>query len=173
MLDGREAAMKDKRLAPECPGIDDCPVGGACSPARFVPCIDMARAHAQKLKLCDELEAIADDLPSRVDRLQCLTVASSLVPLLRECHRFEEEIVFPVFARAQDGEKIVARLTSEHLEDDCAAEDLSEVLLAHGHGRPIENPEAFGYMLRALFESMRRHIAFERDHVLPAVGGTA
>lgn len=164
--------MKDKRLVAGCARIDDCPVGGACSPARFVPCIDMARAHAQKLKLCDQLEAIADDLPSRVDRLQCLTVASSLVPLLRECHRFEEEIVFPVFARAREGEQVVARLIAEHLEDDCAAEDLSEVLLAHGHGRPIENPEAFGYMLRALFEKMRRHIAFERDHVLPAVGRT-
>ena len=165
--------MKDKRPALECPQPEDCPVGGACSPARFVPCIDMARAHERKLKLCDELEAIADDLPSRVDRLQCLTVASSLVPLLRECHRFEEGIVFPVFARTPSGAKIVERLTSEYLEDDCAAEDLSEVLLAHGHGRPIENPEAFGYMLRALFESMRRHIAFERDHVLPAVRGAA
>jgi len=76
---------------------------------------------------------------------------------------------FPAFARLQGGEDIVARLKMEHLEDDCAAADLSEVLLAHGHGRPIENPEALGYMLRALFESMRRHIAFERDHVLPGI----
>ena len=131
----------------------------------------MGRAHAQKLKLCAALETIADDLPSRVDRLQCLSVASSLLPLLRECHKFEEEIVFPVFARGRGrgGSEIVERLIAEHLQDGCAAEDLSEALLAYGHGQPIENPEAFGYMLRALFESMRRHIAFERYHVLPAV----
>jgi hemerythrin-like domain-containing protein len=98
-------------------------------------------------------------------------VASSLVPLLRECHRFEEEIVFPAFARraGAGGNEVVARLVAEHVEDDCAAEDLSEALLAYGHGEAIENPEAFGYMLRALFESMRRHIAFERYHVLPAL----
>ncbi len=161
--------MNENKSASRCARMDECVASGACSPARFVPCIDMARAHAQKLRLCDTLEAIADDLPSRVDRLQCLAVANSLVPLLRECHRFEEEIVFPAFARMHGADKIVARLIAEHLEDDCAAEDLSEVLLAHGHGQPIENPEAFGYMLRALFESMRRHIAFERDHVLPAV----
>jgi hypothetical protein len=127
----------------------------------------MARAHDRKLKLCSELEAIADDLPSRVDRLQCLAVASSLVPLLRECHRFEEEAVFPGLALTRGGEAIVARLKVEHLEDDCAAADVSETLLACGHGGEIDSPEAFGYMLRALFESIRRHIAFERDYILP------
>jgi len=129
----------------------------------------MARAHTEKLKLCDALEAIADHLPFFVDRLQCLAVASSLVPLLRECHRFEEEIVFPAFAEARGADQVIARLKSEHFEDAGAAEDLSEALLTHGHGQPIDNPEALGYMLRALFESMRRHIAFERDHILPAI----
>ncbi|WP_246671978.1 MULTISPECIES: hemerythrin domain-containing protein [unclassified Mesorhizobium] len=132
---------------------------------------DMRRAHVQKLALCHILEGIADDLPSRVDRLQCLAVAADLLPLLRECHRFEEEVVFPAFARQTGEEDTVARLKLEHLEDESAAADLSEALLAHGHGRPIENPEAFGYMLRAFFESMRRHIAFERDHVLPEILG--
>lgn len=164
--------MNDRKLPAGC-ARSDCQVGSACSPGRFIPCVDMARAHAQKLNLCDQLEAIADDLPSRVDRLQCLAVASSLVPLLHACHHFEEEVVFPAFAQSPGGDKIVARLTAEHVEDECAAEDLSEALLAHGHGQPIENPEAFGYMLRALFESMRRHIAFERDHILPAVSGPA
>jgi hemerythrin-like domain-containing protein len=155
--------------ASQCSHLDQCPVGEACAPMRFMPCIDMGRVHEQKLRICSRLEAIADDVPSRVDRLQCLDVASSLVPLLRECHRFEEEIVFPVFARRSGGAAIVSRLKMEHIEDDCAASDVSEALLALGHGHEIENPEAFGYMLRALFESMRRHIAFERDHVFPHV----
>ena len=130
---------------------------------------DMRRAHVQKLALCQVLEGIADDLPSRVDRLQCLAVAADVLPLLRECHRFEEEVVFPVFARRTGEEDAVARLKLEHLEDESSAADLSEALLAYGHGRQIENPEAFGYVLRAFFESVRRHIAFERDHVLPEV----
>ena len=145
--------------------MSDSNLGPLRSPA------DMKQAHVRMLALCHMLEGIADDLPSRVDRFQCLAVAADLLPVLRECHRFEEEIVFPAFARIQGGEEIVARLKLEHLEDDCAAADLGEVLLAHGHGRPIENPEALGYMLRALFESMRRHIAFERDHVLPEILG--
>lgn len=159
--------MSDRPSA--CGRPDLCPVGEACAPRRFVPCVDMGRAHASKLMLCDALEAIADDLPSRIDRMRCLVVAGSLVPLLRECHRYEEEIVFPVFARTPAGARVVARLKEEHLQDDCAAEELSEALLACGHGRPVENPEAFGYALRALFEPLRRHIAFERDHVLPAI----
>jgi hypothetical protein len=163
--------MNDRPSASPCAQTGECQIQGACVPARFVPCIDITTVHAQKLKLCDALEAIADALPSRLDRLQCLAVASSLVPLLRECHRFEEEHVFPVFARRRGGGEIVARLKAEHLEDDCAAEDLSEALLGYGHGRPVENPEAFGYMLRALFGAMRRHIAFERDHLLPKLGG--
>lgn len=57
----------------------------------------------------------------------------------------------------------------ENLEDDCA--DLSEALLGFGHGQAVENPEAFDEALRALFGSTRRHIAFERDHLLPNLGG--
>lgn len=135
--------------------------------------LSIVRAHERKLRLCDALEAIADDLPSRVDPLLCLDVASSLVPMLRASHRFEEEVVFPAFARTETEERIVARLRAEHLEDECLAEDLSEALLARGHGGEIANPEAFGYMLRALFEALRRHIAFERDHLLPALARTA
>jgi hypothetical protein len=131
----------------------------------------MARSHRRILEMCDALEAIADDLPSRVDRLRCLTLASNLMPHLREAWRFEEEAVFPAFARIAGAEHVVARLRAEHFEDGCAAEDLTEALLAHGHGRPIESAEAFGYMLRALFGSMRRHVAFEHDHVMPAIRG--
>ena len=35
-----------------------------------------------------------------------------------------------------------------------------------GKGKSPGNPEATGYMLRGFFEALRRHIAFERDHLL-------
>jgi hemerythrin-like domain-containing protein len=119
------------------------------------------------------MEAIADTLPS-VDRLECLQLANQLVPLLREAHRYEEDEVFPVFERA-GGLGLVARIASvrrlkaEHIEDECAAQDLTELLLEIGHGGPIANPEALGFMLRAFFDTLRRHIAFEREHVVPIV----
>jgi hypothetical protein len=138
-----------------------------------VPCRDISEAHHSKLDLCDRMEAIADALPS-VDRLQCLQVGNRLVPLLREAHRYEEEDVFPAFERA-GGLGLMARIASvrrlkaEHVEDECAAQDLTELLLEIGHGGAIANPEALGFMLRAFFDTLRRHIAFEREHVVPIV----
>ena len=147
-----------------------CDAHAAC-----LVCADIERAHEDKLQLCREIEAIADALPS-VDWLLCLHVANRLVPLLREAHRYEEEEVFPVFERTDGYEPMariasVRRLKAEHIEDECAAQDLTEVLLEIGHGGSIENPEALGFMLRAFFETIRRHIAFEREHVLPVVAG--
>lgn len=144
---------------------------GAGREPGFIPRIDMARGHTRMLEACEALESLADDLPAHVDRLRCLMLASSLVPLIEACHRFEEQFVFPVFALSQRNAVIVNRLKAEHVQDRCAAEDLSEALLAYGEGQPIANPEAFGYMLRALFDSMRRHIAFEQDCILTVLPG--
>ncbi|TIT86606.1 MAG: hemerythrin domain-containing protein, partial [Mesorhizobium sp.] len=109
-----------------------------------------------------------------VDRLQCLGVANTIVPLLREIHRYEETVVFPAYEAALTlAESKLAstnRLRAEHLEDECYADELTEALLAIGHGDRIENAEAVGFMLRGFFESVRRHIAFEREHILPRIG---
>ncbi|MFN3546346.1 MAG: hemerythrin domain-containing protein [Mesorhizobium sp.] len=157
-----------------CEVPQTCPVSGACGHDGLVPCVEMTNAHHSKLRLCEALEEIADRLPGDIDRFRCLEIASSLVPLLRRCHEYEEEVVYPAFEVAQmrgsGAAATVRRLKTEHLEDECAAQDLSEVLLAIGHGDPIDNPEAVGFMLRAFFEAVRRHVAFERDHVLPAIG---
>ncbi|MGX5851351.1 hemerythrin domain-containing protein [Mesorhizobium sp. PL10] len=127
--------------------------------------------HDRKLRIYDELEAIADGLPS-VNRSRCLLMAKELVPLLRISYAREEEHLFPAFARdATDGKPMASlrRLRAEHIEDECAAQDLTDTLLTIGHGGRITNPEALGFMLRAFFCASRRHIAFEREHVLPVV----
>lgn len=114
---------------------------------------------------------VADSLPSRVDRLLCLRIANELVPCLRESHSYEEGIVFPAFLKGSGEERVrgasVRRLEAEHVQDECAAQDLTEMLMSIGHGSSVANPEALGFMLRAFFESLRRHIAFEREHLLP------
>lgn len=168
-----------KPLPADCGTADACPVAGACACAAegHVPCRDISQAHHRKLELCERMEAIADALPL-VDRMQCLQVANQLVPLLREAHRYEEDEVFPVFERAGGlGLAVriasVRRLKAEHIEDECAAQDLTELLLEIGHGGAIANPEALGFMLRAFFETLRRHIAFEREHVVPIVAERA
>ena len=163
-----------KSFAASCEAPQACPVVGACARGAegAVPCLDIARVHRGKLHLCAAMEAIADALPAAVDRMECLHIASELVPLLREAHRYEEETIFPVFEEMQGPGRparaaSVRRLRAEHVEDECAAQDLTEVLLEVGHGAAIDNAEALGFMLRAFFETLRCHIAFEREHILP------
>ena len=150
-----------------------CPVAAACLPGRRVPCLDVALAHDEKLKFCNALEEIADGLPGRLDRRKCLIVAAALPPLLAQSHAYEEKYVFPAFQR--NGRNRLARLMTvrrlkmEHVEDQCAAQDLADALVEIGEGGPVRNPEALGFMLRAFFETMRRHIAFEREHLFPLV----
>lgn len=136
------------------------------------PAAAMRRVHVDKLRLCDALEAIADALPDAIDRVHCLSVASELVPMLRAAHRFEECHIFPLYAKARGDEAeapSIARLKAEHVEDECFADEITETLLAIGRGGPIGNAEATGFMLRGFFEMQRRHIAFEREHILPLV----
>lgn len=156
-----------------CDTPNDCPVVSVCAGETIIPCLDIGRAHREKLDLCDRLEAIADTLPANIDRFQCLHVANRLVPLFRATHAYEENYLFPEFGsderHGNARRESIRRLTAEHIEDECAAQDITEVLMAIGHGAPVENPEALGFMLRAFFECVRRHIAFEREHILPVM----
>lgn len=61
------------------------------------------------------------------------------------------------------------RLLAEHVEDECFAGELTEALLLLGRNGSADNPEALGFMLRGFFEARRRHVAFEREHVLPQI----
>ena len=128
----------------------------------------MQRAHREKLRLCAALEEIADSLPDRVDTLMCLSTANTLLPMLRNIHRYEEETIFPAYAAVTHDTGCVERLKAEHLEDECFADELTEALLLAGHGGTVANPEALGFMLRGFFETIRRHVAFERELILPA-----
>lgn len=138
----------------------------------FVSTAAMERALEEKIRLCDILEEIADSLPDNIDKARCLQIASVLVPVVRSTHRYEEEVIFPAYQSALAEDTLpspLKRLRSEHYEDECYADELTEALLAVARGGDVKNAEAFGYMLRAFFESVRRHVAFEREHVLPAI----
>lgn len=130
-------------------------------------------AHAQMLRLCGLLEEVADSLPASVDRRKCLMIACELEPLVRGIHRFEEETLLPAYERALErrgrGRGSLERLLAEHVEDECFAGELSEALLLLGRDGCVDNPEALGFMLRGFFEGQRRHVAFEREHVLPEI----
>ena len=130
----------------------------------------MRRGHEEMLRLCDALESVADALPANLDQLHCLALAESLEPLVDVCQRYEEHCVFPCYLEASGRQDVVDRLRREHIEDAGAAHELAEVLREVGKGNGIENCEALGYMLRAFFGAVRRHVAFEHDHVRPLIG---
>lgn len=128
------------------------------------------RAHVALHTLCDMLEQIADSLPRDVSRSTCASLGGDLLPLLRDIHQFEEDSLYPLaiqrLGATPEVESTIRRLQYEHCEDECFAEELSDALRELGGGKAPRNPEATGYMLRGFFEALRRHIAFERDHLL-------
>ncbi|NNF81038.1 MAG: hemerythrin domain-containing protein [Rhizobiales bacterium] len=127
--------------------------------------------HDQHLQLCDLLEEIADSLPDRVDERQCVYAADALRYRVNIHHQLEEEVLFPRLMARATGDRelrgILNRLADEHRTDEGHCEEAIELLTKLSHGMPPPNVEAAGYMLRGLFEGLRRHIAFENDHVLP------
>lgn len=132
----------------------------------------MMSAQAEQLALCSELEDIADSLPSSVNRQKCIFAAQALGPLIKMAHSYEETVFFPWLEThslpGEDLDTTLTRLKFEHFEDECYAEELVDTLLRLGRGDQV-NMEATGYMLRGFFEALRRHIAFERDHLMRAI----
>lgn len=130
----------------------------------------MRRAHAAQLALCDRLETIADSLPGGLSRRECLLAARALGPQMAKVHRFEEQQVYPHFAasleQSAEARKTIARLKHEHFEDEGYAAELRDALRIAARSRRAQNPETLGFMLRGFFGAVRRHVAFERDHVL-------
>lgn len=128
------------------------------------------RAQDDLLDLCRELEDIADSLPASINRQTCIHAARAVGPLIKIVHSYEEKVLFPALsagsAGSEDFAQTLQRLKFEHFADECFAEELSERLLLLGAGDADVNMEATGYMLRGFFEGLRRHLAFEREHLL-------
>lgn len=136
----------------------------------------LRRSHGEQLALCKELEEIADSLPSSINRQKCIYAAKALGPLIKGGHHYEETVLFPQLQSSEGAPAHLAqtleRLKFEHFEDECFAEELTDALLKLGSDDTV-NMEAVGYMLRGFFEGIRRHIAFEREHLLAGVSDKA
>ncbi len=128
-------------------------------------------SHRDQLALCTSLEAIADSLPGQIDRSACINAARALGPVITHAHTLEEDVIFPAillrWPQLSGLNHTIERLKFEHLEDICFSEELYDALMAYGRGEDRPAPDAFGYMLRGFFESLRRHIAFEQEVIVP------
>jgi hypothetical protein len=136
---------------------------------------DLARLLAhyldQQQLICVELEAIADSLPVSINNQASLKTADSLLPLMKQAHQFEETELFPELLKdrktGQQLRETVERLQHEHLGDEDFAEEVYNAIKTYVSEMDRSKAESLGWMLRGFFQSIRRHIAFEREHILP------
>ena len=150
--------------------------GDDCNCLDKVQCADeierQMKAHqAHQLAICAELEDIADRLPEGADAQHMLIMSRNLYSIVKTAHDFEEKRVFPLLkALSVDDEALgqsLERLKFEHWEDESFAEELSEALRRQVMQGDARHSETLAYMLRGFFEGIRRHIAFELEHIMP------
>lgn len=131
----------------------------------------VAASHRRQLALCAELEGIADSLPDRVDTQRCLHLARALCPIVMEAQALEERVLFSRFGDLEpflpDLAASIERLRWEHFEDLCFGEEIRDALYDLGRGEAGIGGDTLGYMLRGFFEGLRRHVAFEREVLVP------
>lgn len=125
---------------------------------------ELERNYQSLLELCEALETIADRLPQHDARL-CLMTADALEPLVEHTHELEEAALFPLLVASSRPElnQTVARLRQEHLADSATAGEVSDALHGLVAGRSALSADAVGYLLRAFFDGMRRHVHSELE----------
>lgn len=132
------------------------------SAAGFTALNELYRAT---LQICDRLEAVADSLP-RPDRKLCRQIAAELRPAIEAANRLEEEILFPAALGrlpAEGTRATIDRLRREHAQDSVAADEIVRILVSLSRGGGKRSWDAIGYMLRAYFLAVRRHVASEQN----------
>lgn len=135
--------------------------------------VELSKHLRACLDLCDRLEQIADQLPENIECSKCVEVAGSIYPTVKQSHEFEEKSLFPLLTdNCETGEETkitIQRLHAEHWEDESFAFEVQDALMEFASNPKQSNVEALAYMLRGFFEGVRRHVAFEWEHVVPAV----
>ena len=134
-------------------------------------CARLVLHHDEQLALCQRLEEIADELPEVGDTQLCLSLAKNILPMIRDAHTYEEKTLFPLLISFDaNNDKLASsleRLRYEHWEDESFADEVADGLIRFVTDRASSNAETLAYMLRGFFEGLRRHIAFEREHIVP------
>jgi len=129
---------------------------------RFETCL------ARQVELCCALETLADALPSRVDTRAAVLLADAVYETLHHCHQIEESLIFPTLLTAHpDMLSTITRLRTEHVEDEEQASEVKDAIMSFVILQKRKDVEEFGYLLRGLFVALRRHLAFDRDYMLP------
>jgi hemerythrin-like domain-containing protein len=136
------------------------------------PLAYLAHDHATQRALADLLEGVADGLPDATDRRAAALGAHSLRMLAARRWALEEQALFPLIERLAPAEaparRAIAIARREHRETAGRAIELAEELEALAATGRAPNPDALGFMLRAFFDGLRRHLDWMDAAVMPA-----
>jgi hemerythrin-like domain-containing protein len=154
--------------ATEKPQLFQRPPGEAA--VRADPFVLLDYDHKAQRALADLLEQIADSLPDEVNRAAAALAAKQIRTLHARHARIEDECVFPLLESRCDAEvtrRAIAIARREHEDAEGRAIELAEELDAlAATGRAI-NAEGLGFMLRAFFDALRRHLDWVDAAILP------
>lgn len=121
--------------------------------------------------LCDQLEAIADDLPHVIDLRQIRSAIQFLTIKLPVYHSDERECLFPLLQHRALQEQDIAPLLSQmqmfQVDDEGYAFEVIDLLSAMSSGSAPGVPEGNGYLLRGFFQNYRRYLSWQSLIILP------
>jgi hemerythrin-like domain-containing protein len=135
------------------------------------PLAYLAYDHKAQRALADLLESVADSLPDGVNQASVALAASLLRDSVVRRATLEEAALFPLIeAQAADGSPVRRAVVLARREQrDCAgrAIELAEELDQLAQTGRARNPDALGFMLRAYFDGLRRHLDWIDVAILP------
>lgn len=124
--------------------------------------------HGRLGELCDQLEAIADDLP-RACPTRCSRAAAQLTALVPAHHAFEFGVLAEVLGAGR--RELLERILAQHAEDEGLALEIAMALEPLSAGAAPEEPVTLGYMLRCFFNNCRRTMLVEELALQAALAG--
>jgi len=134
--------------------------------------LDLARlmdGHAELRKLCDQLEACADALPTMPSLAENRAIRARLA---KSIHRYAHgggallDALFWRDPRQPLTAALLAQIRARHAADDANAQDLIAALDPASEEQDRFPPEMLGYMLRGVFDGCRRAMGFTELAVL-------
>ncbi|EIZ80745.1 hypothetical protein WSK_0718 [Novosphingobium sp. Rr 2-17] len=123
--------------------------------------------HAGLARLCAELEAVADRLPSRPTKAEVARLSEELLLRLPASDRRDRTTLNHIFLGTHDSEPGKAALAEIGRQRSVCigqAQDIASVLDPNDLSKLTV--ETLGYMLRCFFQSSRQAIVFEELAVL-------
>lgn len=118
--------------------------------------------HKAQRALADLLEALADSLPDGVNPAAAALAASLLRDSLQRRAALEEATLFPLLEARSGALSPICRAVTlarrEYNHSAGLAIELAEELDELAASGRVTNPEALGFMLRAFFDGLRRHL---------------